>query len=371
MSKNILLGITGSVAASKSEILYGILSEEYNVKVICSSGGKRYLSDEFLNNSNVYTSWGDLSGSPHIDLARWADKVLIYPATANFISKMSMGIADDLLLSTILMHKSPIYIAPAMHEEMYTNKRIQENIALLAKYNIFCGPRFGDLDIGDKGLGRMIEPTEISKIINSSKSRVVVTSGGTSENIDVVRTITNHSSGKQGRAIAIELLAMGYEVVYIHAANTEPISHAENVTFTTSASLGVELDNKLEDASYLFMTAAVSDFIPEYKDMKLNRKDGEISIKLQPNIDIVKNASKKYSDVTTIAFSAQMDDNLNFQKLHDKNVDFLVINNITKNLVGSDFNQVSIINRDKLLITTDELSKNDIAKIIIKTTVDT
>ena len=165
MSKNILLGVTGSVAASKSEILYEILSEEYNVKTICSSGGKRYLSDDFLKNSNVFTSWSDLSGSPHIELARWADKILIYPATANFISKMAMGIADDLLLSTILMHKNPIYIAPAMHEEMYVNKRIQENIDLLAEYNIFCGPRFGNLDIGDKGVGRMIEPDEILQII--------------------------------------------------------------------------------------------------------------------------------------------------------------------------------------------------------------
>jgi phosphopantothenoylcysteine decarboxylase/phosphopantothenate--cysteine ligase len=371
MSKNILLGVTGSVAASKSEILYEILSEEYNVKTICSSGGKRYLSDDFLKNSNVFTSWSDLSGSPHIELARWADKILIYPATANFISKMAMGIADDLLLSTILMHKNPIYIAPAMHEEMYVNKRIQENIDLLAEYNIFCGPRFGNLDIGDKGVGRMIEPDEILQIIKSSKSRVVVTSGGTSEKIDAVRTITNHSSGKQGRAIAIELLAMGHEVVYIHAANTEPISHAKNVTFTTSKSLGIELDKNLEDASHLFMTAAVSDFIPEYKDTKLNRKDGEITINLHPNIDIVKDARKKNPHVTTIAFSAQMDDRLNFQKLNDKNVDFLVINNITKNLVGSNFNKVSIINKDKLLVSTDELSKNDIAKIIIKTTVDT
>ena len=135
--------------------------------------------------------------------------------------------------------------------------------------------------------------------------------------------------------------------------------------------MGIELDKNLQDASHLFMTAAVSDFIPEYKDTKLNRKDGEITINLHPNIDIVKDARKKYPHVTTIAFSAQMDDRLNFQKLNDKNVDFLVINNITKNLVGSNFNKVSIINKDKLLVSTDELPKNDIAKIIIKTTVDT
>ena len=137
MSKNILLGVTGSVAASKSEILYEILSEEYNVKTICSSGGKRYLSDDFLKNSNVFTSWDELPGSPHIELGRWADMFLIYPATANFISKMAMGIADDLLLSTILMHTKPVYIAPAMHQEMYLNHNIQSNLKFLSKIKSF------------------------------------------------------------------------------------------------------------------------------------------------------------------------------------------------------------------------------------------
>tara|TARA_B100000902_G_scaffold216735_1_gene206040 strand:- start:2427 stop:3542 length:1116 start_codon:yes stop_codon:yes gene_type:complete len=370
MSKNILLGVTGSIAASKSEILYDILSRENNVKVICTSAGKRYLSSKFLENDNVYKSWDDLTGSPHIELARWADKVLIYPATANFIAKMAMGIADDLLLSTILMHKNPLYIAPAMHEEMYINKRIQDHIAVLSQHNIFCGPRFGNLDIGDKGVGRMIEPGEFSEIIESRKSRVIVTSGGTSESIDYVRTITNNSSGKQGRAIAIELLARGYNVTYIHASNIEPVSHANNLKFSNSESLISSLDKSLSDASYLFMAAAVSDFIPDFTNSKLDRKDGAISINLHPNIDIVKEAIKKYPHVTSIAFSAQMDDNLNFKKLKDKNVDFLVINNITENIIGSDFNKVSIVDKDKVLVSTSDLSKNEIAKVIIETTVD-
>ena len=121
MSKNILLGITGSVAASKSEILFGKVSKNNNVKIITTDAGSKYLTSEFLKNNEIISSWEDLQGSPHIELARWAEVFLIYPATANFISKMAMGIADDLLLSTVLMYNDPIYLAPAMHEEMYLN----------------------------------------------------------------------------------------------------------------------------------------------------------------------------------------------------------------------------------------------------------
>ena len=125
MSKNILLGITGSVAASKSEILFGKVSKNNNVKIITTDAGSKYLTSGFLKNNEIISSWEDLQGSPHIELARWAEVFLIYPATANFISKMAMGIADDLLLSTVLMYNDPIYLAPAMHEEMYLNPIIQ------------------------------------------------------------------------------------------------------------------------------------------------------------------------------------------------------------------------------------------------------
>ena len=202
MNQNLLLGVTGSIAASKTEKLYNLLEESYNIKIISTTEGLKYLSKNFKSNNHILSSWDDMSGSPHIELSRWADKVLIYPATANFISKLNSGIADDLLLSTMLMYKKSIYLAPAMHEEMYLDKTIQSNILDLSSKHIICGPRFGKLDIGDEGLGRLIEPSEIIDILNGNKIKIIVTSGPTYEEIDSVRGITNTSTGKQGRAIA-------------------------------------------------------------------------------------------------------------------------------------------------------------------------
>ena len=147
MKKNLLLGVTGSIAASKTEELHSLLVDSYNIKIISTTEGLKYLSKNFITSQNVLSSWEDYPGSPHIELSRWADKVIIYPATANFIAKLSSGISDDLLLSTMLMYKKSIYISPAMHEEMYLNKETQANITKLANNHIFCGPRYGKLDL--------------------------------------------------------------------------------------------------------------------------------------------------------------------------------------------------------------------------------
>ncbi len=370
MSKNILLGITGSVAASKSEILFGKVSKNNNVKIITTDAGSKYLTSAFLKNNEIISSWDDLQGSPHIELARWAEVFLIYPATANFISKMAMGIADDLLLSTVLMYNDPIYLAPAMHEEMYLNPIIQKNILELSKNNIVCGPRFGNLDIGDTGYGRMIEPPEMLSQIEGGGKKVVVTSGGTFEMIDAVRTISNQSSGKQGRALGLELLARGFDVTYVHAKNIKGIPHATNKVFSNSNSLVNILNAELTDASYLYMAAAVSDFIPEFINEKMDRRKGPISVDLTPNQDILKELTKKFPDVISIGFSAQINDNLNFEKIKDKNVNFLVINNISTNKIGSDLNQINLINQNELIVSSDRLDKNSIAKLIIDYTIE-
>ena len=211
MNKNILLGLSGSVACSKSEIFYKEYSKNFNLKFISTYSGLKYLSKEFIKENKPFSDWSDTNGSPHIELARWADIFLIYPASANLISKLASGIADDLLTSTFLMYKKPVYIAPAMHEEMYTNPLIQNSVSKLSINNLIIGPRYGSLDIGDRGEGRLIEPIEINEIISQSKGKILITSGPTIENIDDVKIISNNSSGKQARAIGIELLARGYE----------------------------------------------------------------------------------------------------------------------------------------------------------------
>jgi len=368
MKKNLLLGVTGSIAASKTEELHSLLVDSYNIKIISTTEGLKYLSKNFITSQNVLSSWEDYPGSPHIELSRWADKVIIYPATANFIAKLSSGISDDLLLATMLMYKKSIYISPAMHEEMYLNKETQANITKLANNHIFCGPRYGKLDIGDQGLGRLLEPSEILKIINGNNEKVIVTAGPTYEKIDSVRGVTNSSSGKQGRAIAFELLSRGFEVTYIHSDNIDPVPHANNVKYNSSKDLNYEIINNIENVTKIYMTSAVSDFIPEIYKGKLSRKEGEMNIKLSPNIDIIKSIKEKYKDIKVIAFSAQLDDDLNYEKISDKNSDFLVINNLHTNDFGSDNNRVLIINQNSLIYESDNENKNIIAKHIIDNT---
>jgi len=368
MKKNLLLGVTGSIAASKTEELHSLLQDSYNIKIISTIEGLKYINKSFITKNNVLSSWEDSHGSPHIELSRWADKVIIYPATANFIAKLNSGIADDLLLSTMLMYKGSIYIAPAMHEEMYLDKETQTNISKLSNRHIFCGPRFGKLDIGDQGLGRLLEPSEILKIINGNNEKIIVTGGPTYEKIDSVRGITNSSSGKQGRAIAFELLSRGFEVIYIHSDKIDPVPHAKNVKFVSSSDLNNEILNNIENVTKIYMTSAVSDFIPEIHKGKLSRKDGEINVKLSPNIDIIKSIKDKHKDIKVIAFSAQLDNELNYEKISDKNSDFLVINNLQTNDFGSDNNKILIIDQNNLIYESDNENKNIIAKHIINNT---
>ena len=368
MKNNLLLGITGSIAASKTVKLYELFKDHYNIKLVSTSEGLKYLDDNFKTNNKIISSWDNETGSPHIELSRWADKFIIYPATANFISKLNHGISDDILSATVLMYKDSIYIAPAMHEEMYINEITQKNILELSKKHIFCGPKYGKLDIGDEGIGRMLEPEELINIVEKTKDKIIVTSGPTFEHIDLVRGITNSSSGKQGRAIAFELLSKGYDVIYIHSDLIKPVPHAKNINYSSSDDLYKSILSNIKDVKQIYMTSAVSDFIPENFNKKLNRESGELYLKLSPNIDIIKTIKSQYKDVKVIGFSAQLDDELNFDKINNKNCDYLVINNLKDNYFGSDNNKIYIIDRDKLIYESSVENKNIIAQHIIKNT---
>jgi len=254
-----------------------------------------------------------------------------------------------------------------MHEEMYLNSQISSNLKTLSKNHLIAGPRYGNLDIGDKGLGRLIEPNEINDWISKAKGKVIVTSGPTAEPIDDVKVISNKSSGKQGRAIAIELNSKGYEVIYIHSSLIQPIPGIKNKTFNTSDELFSVISSEMKDTESVFMTAAVSDFILNKTDGKISRSNGKLNLELIPNKDIIASIKTEFPDVKCIAFSAQVDDDLNFDKLKSKNVDYLVINNILNNEFGSDENKISIINRDELIYKSDTLSKDEIAQAILIT----
>ena len=367
MKKKILLGLSGSVACSKAELFVNQYSNKYEFKLLSTYNGLSYLSDKFIKSNQVYSDWSELSGSPHIELARWADEIIIYPASANIISKISSGIADDLLTSTILMFSKPLYICPAMHEEMYMNSQIQSNISNLSNNHYIVGPRYGNLDIGDNGLGRLIEPDELYGVLNKSNGKIIVTSGPTYEEIDDVKVVTNKSSGKQGRALAVELSARGYETVYIHASSIDHIPGLNNVNFHSSHDLKNKILENIINTEAIFMTAAVSDFTLNKTSGKISRSNGNITVEFIPNEDIIATIKSSYPEVTCIAFSAQLDDELNFNKINSKNVDYLVINNVLKNKFGSDLNKISIIDKQRLIFESDSLDKNQISKDILNT----
>lgn len=370
MKKNILLGLTGSIACSKAEQFVQDYKNEFNFKIIATHSALNYLSDKFLEDNDVITDWEDLDGSPHIDLARFSEIFIVYPATANFIAKVNSGIADDLLTSTVLMYNKALYICPAMHEEMFLNGKTQENLLELSHRYFIIGPRYGNLDIGDKGYGRMIEPKELYSTLTKVKEKIIVTSGPTSESIDDVKVITNKSSGKQGKSIAVELLSRGFEVIYLHSINISHIPGAINYSFETSMELFDLMCAEAEDTKYIFMVSAVSDFTIKKVQGKISRKNGDLNIELNKNFDLIKKFKSKFPDIVSIAFSAQIDDVENFDKLISKNSDYLVINNILKNSFGSDVNKIKLINKNELLLETDVEDKNIIASKIIDTIID-
>ena len=348
--KNLLFGITGSIAAKKSIRLLNQLKLYYNIKIIVTYEGINYIDETDYKDYSLYTSWDkDRNHAYHIELARWADEFIIYPATANFISKVSVGIADDLLTSTILMYKNRPKIFPAMHEEMFTNKSFESSLNNLVSVANVYGPRYGILDAGDSGIGRLLEPEEaFDMITKEKKENIFVISGPTKEYVDDVRYITNRSSGKQGYALAVESHSRGYFTNLITSTKYQNLNTIKQLNFETSYEL-INIINSLDlSEGYLFMPASVSDFIPERHYGKLSRKDGNLSIKLTPNIDIIKKIKTENPNLITTGFSAQLNDEHDYKKMNNKNLDYMVINNISNKDIGfgSENNQVTIIGKD-------------------------
>jgi len=366
---NLLIGITGSIAAKKTIDLIRLLESNHDIKVICTYEGQNYINKEEYKNIDVYDSWDiNRENSYHIELARWADEFIIYPATANIISKLSSGIADDVLTSTVLMFNGRVKIFPAMHEEMFLNNTIQTNLNnMLHNFDIY-GPRYGRLDIGDEGIGRLLEPLEVNDILEShTMYKVYVVSGPTREYIDDIRYISNPSSGKQGRAIALESHARGYDTVLISSIEYKEVNTIKQFVFSDTKTL-IDILSSIDISSgYLFMPAAISDFIPERTKGKMNRRLGQQQLKLSPNIDIIKKIKSENPDLIVIGFSAQLNEDIDIKKMNEKNLDYLITNDISNHEIGfeSDNNEVTIVDRNKNIVRYSFKNKYLIAKEIL------
>ena len=386
--KHIILGITGSIAAYKAAMLCRLLVKEgAEVRVIMTPLAKQFITPltmatlskhpilvEFFNPENG--EWNS-----HVSLGEWADMLLIAPATANTIAKMTTGIADNLLLTTYLSARSKVAIAPAMDLDMYAHITTQQNLRTLSERGVaIIEPGAGELASGLVGKGRMAEPEEIVEQVKAifaaeSKTtlcgkRYIVTAGATIEPIDPVRYITNHSTGKMGYAIAEELARRGAEVKLITGRTALPTPYGVERIDTLSAE---EMYNaavrEWDEADGAVMCAAVADYTPVcVADHKLKKSDDDMRIELRRTKDIAKELGANKGDRTLVGFALETDnEEANAEgKLERKNLDFVVLNSLRDKGAGfgGDTNKITIISR-----TAREeyplMSKHEVASIIV------
>lgn len=353
----ILLGVTGGVAAFKAASIIRLLTEQgHQVRVIATENALRFIGETTLanlskNKVNV-DLYADTDEGAHIELADWAERVLIAPATASVIGRLANGIATDLLTNVVLATSAPVTIAPAMHSNMYLNPATQENLEKLKVRGVeIIEPSVGRLSGNDSGIGRLPEPEDIVHsfmgVLPLAGIRAVVTMGGTRESIDSVRYIGNHSSGKQGMAFARALRDLGAEVKLIKAHTTVDTRGYETVSVSSHADLQKAMAES--NCDLLIMAAAVSDFKVATNDKKLER-DSPQSISLQPTEDLVAEFKKNNPETIVLGFSVA-DSSADWlekarAKRSSKGLEFLFAN--TTEAFDSDTTHAFLIAEDEL-----------------------
>ena len=385
---NVLLIVSGGIAAYKAiDLSSSLVKKGYNVKVILTRNAKNfvtYLPFQTLTKNKVYTSTFDELDEKeiqHIDLTKWADKIIVAPATANIISKFSSGIADDLATSLMLAVRDfkKVYIVPAMNTAMYHNPIIKENIRKLESLGFnFVEPDSGLLACGDIGEGKFpsVEKIEntvfLSEYVDLKGKKVLVTAGPTKEFIDPFRCLTNPSSGKMGIAIANEFARRGASVILVTSVESNNINENINVIKIISTSDMFEaVRNNYKDCDYIVKAAAVSDYTPvEVFDKKVKKQDGSLSIEFKRTQDILKYIGEnKSTHQKVIGFAAETNNLIDYakEKIIKKNLDYIVANDISQNDIGfgSDNNEVYIIDKFDKITKVDKNSKDNIARAIV------
>ncbi|MNO21906.1 Coenzyme A biosynthesis bifunctional protein CoaBC [compost metagenome] len=391
--KKILLGVTGGIAAFKAASLCSKLVQQgAEVRVIMTESATRFITEltlQALSKNPVYTDTFDEKNPAaiaHISLADWADLVLVAPATANIIGKMANGIADDMLSTTLLATEAPIMVAPAMNVHMYTHPAVSRNLAELAARGVlFVEPGEGLLACGYIGKGRMEEPETIVAVVNSffdrrqkvalrplAGKKVVVTAGGTIERIDPVRYISNHSSGKMGFAIAKAAHELGADVVLI-AANTKiaPPAGVRVIKLESAKEMYDAVAAEWNDLDILVKAAAVADYRPkEAASQKIKKSGDTMTLELVKNVDILETFGSLKTTQFLIGFAAETTnvEQYALDKLHRKNCDLLVANDVTTEGAGFelDTNVVSIYDTDGLVESLPVQSKDEIGLRIME-----
>ena len=369
LNKKILLIICGGISAYKSlEIIRLLKKSGAIVKTILTKSSKEFvtpLSVASLSQEKVYDDLFNVNNEAemsHISLSRWSDLILVSPITANTISKLSNGSADDLASTVILASDKEIFLAPAMNVRMWEHPSTKENLKKLKSFGYkIIGPETGDMACGEYGEGKMTEPVEIIKQIekyfsNLKKNKIfkaLVTAGPTREYIDPVRFITNKSSGKQGFELAKSLSKKGFDTTLISGPTTLKLDEDINCIKVETAEEMFKATQKSLPADVAIFTAAVADFkVKEQKKEKIKKEDF-LDLNLEKNIDILNYVSNHNSlrPKVVIGFAAEtMNLKSNAKKkLMEKNCDWVIANDVSNKLIGfdSDFNEVTIVYKDK------------------------
>ena len=364
----ILVGVTGGIAAYKScELVRRLTDKGAQVRVVLSSGAEAFvtpLTFQALSGNPVHTELLDSdaeAGMGHIELARWADQVVIAPATANFIARLAAGRADDLLSTLCIATKAPIGIAPSMNQGMWSDTATQSNLTIVEQRGIqIIGPDSGDQACGDIGLGRMSEPQDIiAALWNSANSKslsgkkVVITAGPTREILDPVRYLSNYSSGKMGYALAMECAKAGADTILISGPVGLPSPHGvQRIDVESTRQMHEQTMAAIEGADIFIAAAAVSDYRAETpSSQKVKKTATALQINLVKNPDILAAVSSLKSHPYLVGFAAESENLLQNAKLKldAKNLDLIVANDISIPGIGfqSDENAVSLLTKDE------------------------
>ena len=387
-NKNLLLGVSGGIAAYKSADLVRRLGERgFNVRVVMTAAATEFITAMTLQAVSGNPVHQDLfdqqmeAAMGHIELAKWADYILIAPATANTIAKIVHGEGDNLLTTLVLASDAPLIVAPAMNQQMWANQTTQSNMQTLRQRGVtFMGPDEGEQACGDVGAGRMMEPLELANRVQSlafqprslAGKKVMITAGPTVEAIDPVRYISNHSSGKMGYAIANAAQQAGAQVELV--SGPVCIAAPAKVTLTQVTSAKQMFDavkQNIEDVDIFIGCAAVADYTPiEVAAQKIKKNDEQMSLSLKRNPDILAWVGARQSQTYVVGFAAESQSLKTFaqKKLEKKNLDLICANDISQDGLGfnSENNQLLLLDKsggEKLL---DIASKEALAEQVIE-----
>ncbi|MDU2122331.1 MAG: bifunctional phosphopantothenoylcysteine decarboxylase/phosphopantothenate--cysteine ligase CoaBC [Clostridium celatum] len=388
MSKCVVIGVTGGIAVYKAlDVISALRKKDIEVHVIMTESASKFvnpLTFQSISQNMVVT---DMFAEPkaweiqHISLAQKADLMLIAPATANIIGKVANGIADDMLSTTIMAAaKAKVIFAPAMNTNMYQNRIVQGNIEKLKSYGYeFIEPASGRLACGDIGIGKLADVNTIVERVLAELSdrekdlkgkKVLVSAGPTIAPIDPVRYLTNRSTGKMGYAIAEEARDRGAEVILVSGpTNLNPPKNVRIINIKTNEEMKNEVLNNFEWADIVIKSAAVADYkAKEYSKEKIKKGEGDLNICLTRDNDILKSLGDIKTHQILVGFAAESNDVLKNaeKKLKNKNLDFIVANDITSSDTGfgSEDNKVVIISKNNEKLELEKMSKKEVASNI-------